>query len=105
MKEYIEEKIKVLHQLGIFLTPDEKRHLWSLKTEIAVDAYARVLIKSDRIRIGSIVNHKRRKNLWGMVVRQSVDRDNSITIELLGTKNGEKKLIHEPITDWELHKE
>ena len=44
IEHYIKYKIKVLKQLGIRLTKAEKDHMKSLKTEIAVDNYARSII-------------------------------------------------------------
>lgn len=44
VKTYIEEKIKILGELGIRLNDVQLDHIWSLRTEIAVDRYARDLI-------------------------------------------------------------
>ena len=44
MSEYILEKIKVLKQLGIKLNKEQKDHMYSLKSEIAIDNYAHDLI-------------------------------------------------------------
>ena len=41
MPQYIDEKIEILKQFGIKLTPEEKLHLHNLKTEISVDNFAR----------------------------------------------------------------
>ena len=48
MKKYVKEKISVLRDLCVKLSADDKRHLRSLKTEIAVDNFARDLIKRER---------------------------------------------------------
>lgn len=47
-KEYINEKIKVLKELGIKLTPSQTDHIRSLKSEIDVDNFARSLIQKKR---------------------------------------------------------
>jgi hypothetical protein len=44
MKEYIKEKEKLLNEMGIFLTGEEKTHIRSLTSEIAVDNFAHDLI-------------------------------------------------------------
>ena len=43
ISEYILYKIKVLEDFNIHLTKEQSEHMWSLKTEGAVDAYARTL--------------------------------------------------------------
>ena len=45
MIRYIKNKIKILIQFDIELSEDELRHMLELKTEIAVDNYARYLLK------------------------------------------------------------
>jgi hypothetical protein len=45
MPAYIDEKIKILKDFGIFLKPDELSHIRGLKTEISVDNYARMFIE------------------------------------------------------------
>lgn len=37
MARYVYKKIKLLRQFRVFLNEDQKRHLYSLKSEIAVD--------------------------------------------------------------------
>jgi hypothetical protein len=44
MSDYINEKIDVLKQLGIKLTKEQKNHMCSLTSEIAIDNYAHDLI-------------------------------------------------------------
>ena len=44
IKDYIENKIMILRELGIYLTKEQKEHMLSLKSEISVDNYARSLI-------------------------------------------------------------
>ena len=44
VKNYIKEKIEILKQLGIRLNDVQLNHIRGLKTEIAVDRYARDLI-------------------------------------------------------------
>jgi len=44
MNGYVEEKLKVLQQLGINLTKEMRQHLIELKTEIAIDNCARKII-------------------------------------------------------------
>lgn len=44
MLQYITQKQKVLKHFGIYLTSKQLLHLKSLKTEIAVDNFARTLI-------------------------------------------------------------
>jgi hypothetical protein len=44
MSKYIEEKIAVLKQLGIRLNKEQKNHMSSLDSEIAIDNYAHDLI-------------------------------------------------------------
>lgn len=44
MSEYIEEKIRVLKELGIKLNKEQKNHMCSLNSEIAIDNYAHDLI-------------------------------------------------------------
>ena len=44
IESYIKHKIRILKQLGIRLTNAEREHIKSLKTEIAVDNYARSII-------------------------------------------------------------
>ena len=44
MKQYIREKVQVLKEFGIYLTRSELAHMKSLKTEIAIDNYARSII-------------------------------------------------------------
>ena len=45
MAQYIHEKIEVLKQFKIKLTPDETAYMNGLKTEIAVDNFARTLMQ------------------------------------------------------------
>lgn len=42
-KDYIKEKIKVLEELGIKLTPEQDRYIWNLRDEVSIDRYARDL--------------------------------------------------------------
>lgn len=44
MKQYIREKIKLLKQFKIFLNDEQLKHIRSLKTEVAVDNFARDLL-------------------------------------------------------------
>lgn len=44
IKIYIQEKLKVLHQLEVELTTDEMLRMWSLRTEFDVDGFAHDLI-------------------------------------------------------------
>lgn len=44
INDYIEQKIEILKQLGIGLRSYQRKHLYSLKTEVAVDNYAHDLI-------------------------------------------------------------
>lgn len=39
LKKYIKTKIKFLKQFGIYPNEKEKEHMYSLKTEVAVDNY------------------------------------------------------------------
>ena len=47
VERYISEKLKVLRQLDIYMTDDERDHLKSLSNCYAVDRYARDLIMRD----------------------------------------------------------
>lgn len=42
--EYIKAKLELLKQFGILLTPEQRKKMRSLKSEIAVDQYYRDLL-------------------------------------------------------------
>ena len=44
LRDYIQEKIKILRELQIKLTPNQYNHLWSRKSEFEVDSFAHDLI-------------------------------------------------------------
>ena len=44
LQEYINEKICILRQLGIKLNAEQRNHIKNLKSQIAVDNFARSLI-------------------------------------------------------------
>lgn len=44
LRKYIQEKLKILKQLGIEMTEDRLAHIWACQSEWAVDRYARELI-------------------------------------------------------------
>lgn len=44
MRRYIWDKIRILEELGIFLSADEYSRLWSLQKESEIDAYTHRLI-------------------------------------------------------------
>ena len=46
MARYIYRKIQLLKQFHIDISKDTEAHLYLLKTEIAVDNYARTIIKN-----------------------------------------------------------
>ena len=45
MKKYVKEKIKVLKEFGVKLTKEQIEHMYSLSSEIAVDNFARDLLR------------------------------------------------------------
>ena len=44
LKDYIENKIEILSELLIFLTPEQKAYIRDLKSELEVDRFAHDLI-------------------------------------------------------------
>lgn len=45
LDEYMEEKIILIRDFGIYLTDEQTAHIKSLKSEIAVDNFARDILK------------------------------------------------------------
>lgn len=45
LEEYIEEKISIIRDFGIYLTDEQTAYIKSLKSEIAVDNFARDILK------------------------------------------------------------
>ena len=52
MSNYINEKLKILKELKIKLTQEQKKHIKSLHTEIAVDNYVKPLIMNSYEKYG-----------------------------------------------------
>ena len=52
MTNYIKEKLKILKELKIKLTDEQKEHMKLLHTEIAIDNYCRPLIMNSYEKYG-----------------------------------------------------
>ncbi len=52
MNDYIKWKLKILKELNIKLTDEQKEHIKSLHTEIAIDNYVKPLIINGYERYG-----------------------------------------------------
>lgn len=65
LKEFRKEQIKILEDFCIFLTPEQRRHIESLQSEIAIENYKRALLK---IEVDSSTNNitkgRNSKHLW-----------------------------------------
>lgn len=79
LKNHIQEKLKILRQLGVYMTDDERDHLRSLTSVRAVDRYARDLILRDpsevirkKPRAVSVISNDIPKNMYNLTEAASL---------------------------------
>lgn len=65
LKEFRKEQIKILKDFCISLTPEQRRHIESLQSEIAIENYKRTLLGIEEdSSTNNITKGKNSKRLW-----------------------------------------
>lgn len=65
LKEFRKEQIKILKDFCISLTPEQRRHIESLQSEIAIENYKRALLEIEGDSSTDIIAKGRNsKHLW-----------------------------------------
>ena len=65
LKEFRKEQIKILEDFCISLTPEQRRHIESLQSEIAIENYKRTLLGIEEDSSTDIIAKGRNsKHLW-----------------------------------------